>query len=42
MIEYTTKSETLKGIIEIARLLKDIRNQNADIIKILQQKGAQG
>lgn len=41
MIEYTNKVEILKGIIEITRLLKDIRNQNADIKKILQQKGAQ-
>lgn len=41
MIEYTNKAEILKGIIEIIRLLKDIRNQNADIKKILQQKGEQ-
>ena len=41
MIEYTNKAEILKAIIEIIRLLKDIRNQNESIKKMLQQKGTQ-
>lgn len=38
MIEYTTKTEILKGIIEIVRLLKKIESQNREIIKILDYK----
>ena len=36
MVEYTSKVEILKGIIEIVKLLKDIRNQNIEIISILE------
>lgn len=38
MIEYTTKSEILKGIIEITRLLKEIKEQNREVIRILEQR----
>ena len=31
-MEYTTKAEILKGIIEIVKLLREIRTQNAEII----------
>ena len=38
MIEYTTKAEILKGIIETVKLLKDIVEQNKTIIKMLGQR----
>ena len=36
MITYTDKAEILKAVIEVIKLLKDIKRQNIEIISILE------